>query len=145
MRTMYKSPQNGLCFPSARTRCFPISSLPSRILPKPSYCCAPLYVPAVRFVRPNCAPDTVCDLKASLFVAGYAASCYKWVRINCDGISIVLYVVIGDLAYQFVFCNYRLWTYTGILGHTYTALIITFLVSPPAIILCTLRIFLLVS
>ncbi len=72
-----------------------------------------------------------------LIVAGYITSCYKWGawRRWGDFYSTILYVIIGDLAYQFVFRNYKLWTYTGLLGHTYTSLIITFIVFPPAIIL----------
>lgn len=65
------------------------------------------------------------------------AACYKWgaFRRWRDFYGTILYVIIGDLAYQFVFCDYRLWTYTGILGHTYTALVISFLIFPPAVIL----------
>ncbi len=72
-----------------------------------------------------------------LLAAGYAAACFKWGawRRWRDFYNTILYVIIGDLAYQFVFCDHRLWTYTGPLGHTYTALIITFIVFPPAIIL----------
>ena len=72
-----------------------------------------------------------------LLMVGYMAACFKWGawRRWRDFYGTILYVIIGDLAYQFVFCNYRLWTYTGILGHTYTALIISFLIFPPAIIL----------
>ena len=72
-----------------------------------------------------------------LLVIGYAAACYKWGGWKQwrDYYSTILYVIIGDLAYQFVFKDYRLWTYTGMLGHTYTALILMFLVFPPAILL----------
>lgn len=73
----------------------------------------------------------------TLLAAGYIAACFKWGvwRRWRDFYNTVLYVIIGDLAYQFVFNDYRLWTYPGVLGHTYTALIITFIIFPPAIIL----------
>lgn len=72
-----------------------------------------------------------------LLAAGYAIACYRWGdwRRWRDFYSTILYVIIGDLAYQFVFCDYRLWSYTGFLGHTYTALLIMFLVFPQAVIL----------
>lgn len=60
--------------------------------------------------------------------------CNNWRRWR-DFYATVLYVIIGDLAYQFVFCDYRLWFYTGMLGHTYTALIIAFIIFPPVVIL----------
>jgi len=72
-----------------------------------------------------------------LLTAGYGVACYKWGdwRRWRDFYGTILYVIIGDLTYQFVFSDYRLWIYTGFLGHTYTALIIAFLVFPPAVIL----------
>ena len=72
-----------------------------------------------------------------LLVAGYGIACWKWGawRRWRDFYSTILYVIIGDLAYQFAFNDFRLWTYTGLLGHIYTAFIIMFLVFPSAVIL----------
>jgi hypothetical protein len=72
-----------------------------------------------------------------LLAAGYGIACYKWGawRQWREYYATILYVIIGDLAYQFVFCDYRLWMYTGILGNCFTSLIITFIVFPPAVIL----------
>ncbi len=72
-----------------------------------------------------------------LLAAVYAAACFKWGQWRRwrEFYSTILYVIIGDLAYNFVFHDNKLWEYVGILGHTYTALLLMFVVFPAAIIL----------
>ena len=73
-----------------------------------------------------------------IFVAtGFAAACVisggwkKWREYY----PTILYVIIGDLAYNFVFYRYDLWKYNGFINHTISDLFNAFFLFPSVIIL----------
>lgn len=47
----------------------------------------------------------------------------------------ILYIILGNLAYFYVFHEYELWLYSSFLGNIYTGLAITFLIYPPMVAL----------
>ncbi|MHB1314347.1 MAG: CBO0543 family protein [Christensenellales bacterium] len=47
----------------------------------------------------------------------------------------ILYVIIGDLAYNFLFYNYSLWLYKGFINHTFSDMLYAFFVFPSVLIL----------
>jgi len=67
----------------------------------------------------------------------YAAACWKWGswRSWREYYPTVLYVIIGDLAYNFVFHEHLLWQYQGLFNHTVADMIVAFFVFPSVIIL----------
>ena len=67
----------------------------------------------------------------------YAAACYKWGawRNWREYYPTILYVIIGDLIYNFVFHDHTLWLYDGLFNHTTMDIIAVFFMFPPIIIL----------
>lgn len=72
-----------------------------------------------------------------VFVLLYIGACLKWGawRRWKEFYPSILYAVIGDLSYNFVFHDYSLWRYSGFLNHTTTDLLIAFFVFPCVVIL----------
>jgi hypothetical protein len=72
-----------------------------------------------------------------VFVLLYIGICFKWGawRRWREFYPTILYVIIGDLAYNFVFHDYSLWAYSGLFNHTTSDLIIAFCVFPSMVIL----------
>lgn len=77
----------------------------------------------------------------SMFIIGlviaYAAACFKWGawRRWREYYPTILYAIIGDFAYNFVFHDHTLWLYDGIFSHTTADVIAAFLLFPSIIIL----------
>ncbi len=67
----------------------------------------------------------------------YAAACYKWGawRRWREYYPTILYAIIGDFAYNFVFHDHTLWLYDGLFNHTTMDIIATFFLFPSIIIL----------
>ncbi len=67
----------------------------------------------------------------------YAAACYKWGawRNWREYYPTILYAIIGDLAYNFVFHDHTLWLYDGLFNHTTMDIIAALLMFPSIIIL----------
>lgn len=67
----------------------------------------------------------------------YAAACYKWGawRRWREYYPTILYAIIGDFAYNFVFHDHTLWLYDGFFNHTTMDIIATFFLFPSIIIL----------
>ena len=67
----------------------------------------------------------------------YAAACYKWGawRRWREYYPTILYAIIGDLAYNFVFHDYTLWLYDSFFNHTTMDIIAAFLLFPSIVIL----------
>lgn len=63
--------------------------------------------------------------------------CYKWGdwRNWKKYYATILYVIIGDLSYNFVFFNFDLWRYYQLVNHTFSDIIVAFTVLPCGIIL----------
>lgn len=72
-----------------------------------------------------------------LIAAGCTLACYKWGnwRKWREFYPTILFLIIGDLAYNFVFHDYSLWCYCGFINHTFSNLITMFFVFPPIVIL----------
>ena len=72
-----------------------------------------------------------------LIAAVCALSCYKWGawRKWREFYPSILFLIIGDMAYNFVFHDYSLWCYAGFVNHTVANIIAMFLVFPPVVIL----------
>lgn len=66
-----------------------------------------------------------------------AGACFKWGAWKRwrEFYPTILYIIVGNLAYSFVFCEYFLWGYNSFMGQTYTGLIVNFLIYPPMVIL----------
>lgn len=64
-------------------------------------------------------------------------TCYKWGAWKRwrEFYPTILYVIIGDLTYNYVFHDYPLWAYDTILGGVLSCLIIYFIIYPPVTIL----------
>lgn len=64
-------------------------------------------------------------------------TCYKWGNWKNwkEYYPTILYVVIGDLAYNFVFFEFTLWEYKSLVNHTFSDLLIAITVFPCAVIL----------
>ena len=67
----------------------------------------------------------------------YAAACYKWGawRRWREYYPTILYAIIGDLAYNFVFHDHTLWLYDSFFNHTTMDIIAAFFLFPSVIIL----------
>lgn len=67
----------------------------------------------------------------------FMAVCYKWGdwRNWKKYYSTILYVIIGDLSYNFVFYNFDLWKYYHLVNHTFSDILIALTVLPCGIIL----------
>jgi hypothetical protein len=67
----------------------------------------------------------------------YAAACFKWGawRQWREFYPTILYVIIGDMAYNFVFHDYSLWIYDGIFSHTTSDVLAAFALFPSIVIL----------
>ncbi len=65
------------------------------------------------------------------------AACYKWGawRRWREFYPSILYLISGNLAYNYVFHEFLLWEYKSFFGHTFTGLIINFIIYPPVVIL----------
>lgn len=72
-----------------------------------------------------------------VYVTAYLAACYKWGdwRNWREYYPTVLYVIIGDLSYNFVFYQHTLWKYQGLVNHTVSDYLVALLVFPAAVIL----------
>ena len=72
-----------------------------------------------------------------ILTAALIAACWKWGawRRWREFYPTVLYVIIGNLAYDFVFSDWRLWLYNSFLGATFVGLIINFLIYPSGVML----------
>jgi hypothetical protein len=66
-----------------------------------------------------------------------AIACYKWGKWRNwkEYYPTILYVITGDLAYNVLFMENRLWEYVWPIHHRYADLFYCFLVFPPAVIL----------
>ena len=66
----------------------------------------------------------------------YLALCYKWGDWKNwrKYYSSILYFIIGDLVYNFIFCDHLLWEYGGF-SHTFYNMLIMFFVFPSIVIL----------
>ena len=67
----------------------------------------------------------------------YAAACYKWGawRKWREYYPTILYAIIGDIGYNFVFHDHTLWLYDSFFNHTTMDVIATFLMFPSIVIL----------
>jgi hypothetical protein len=67
----------------------------------------------------------------------YAAACWKWGawRRWREFYPSILYMVVANLTYAFVFYEYRLWIFSSFMGDTITCLVIKDLAYPSAVIL----------
>jgi len=67
----------------------------------------------------------------------YAAACFKWGewRRWQEFYPTILYVIIGDLAYNFVFHDHTLWLYHGAFAHTISDMIVALFMFPSIVIL----------
>lgn len=65
------------------------------------------------------------------------AACWKWGawRKWREFYPTILYVIIGNLAYDFVFSDWTLWVYRSFMGATYVGLINDFLIYPSGVML----------
>ena len=72
-----------------------------------------------------------------IIITGYVFACFKWGNWRNWQVyySTILYVIIGDLVYNFIFYNFTLWKYEKFIGHTFTDVLIAFSVFPCVIIL----------
>lgn len=70
---------------------------------------------------------------ASLFIlATYKTGAWKkWKEYY----STILYVIIGDLSYNFIFYNHTLWRFANLVNHTFSSFMIAFIVFPCIILL----------
>ena len=66
-----------------------------------------------------------------------AAACYKWGawRRWRKFYPTILYVIIGDLSYNFVFHDHTLWLYDSLFNHTTLDILAAFLMFPSIVIL----------
>ncbi len=64
-------------------------------------------------------------------------TCYKWGawRKWREFYPTILFLIIGDMAYNFVFHDHSLWCYAGFVNHTVANLIAMFFVFPPIVIM----------
>ncbi len=67
----------------------------------------------------------------------YAAACFKWGawRRWREYYPTILYAIIGDLAYNFVFHDHTLWLYDSFFNHTTMDMIAAFFLFPTIVIL----------
>jgi hypothetical protein len=74
---------------------------------------------------------------AIILSAASIAACIKWGAWKRwrEFYPTILYLIIGNLTYSFVFTGYWLWSYHNFLGHIITGLINKFLIYPPVVIL----------
>lgn len=72
----------------------------------------------------------------ALFIA-YSAACWKWGDLKRwrEFYPSILYMIVANLTYAYVFSEYRLWIFNGFMGDTVTSLFIKDLIYPPAVIL----------
>ena len=72
-----------------------------------------------------------------ILAAACALACYKWGawRRWREYYSTILFLIIGDMAYNFIFYDHSLWCYNGFFGHTISNFIAMFFVFPSATIL----------
>lgn len=72
-----------------------------------------------------------------ILVICYAFVCFKWGnwRNWKAYYPTILYVIIGDLGYNFIFFNYDLWKFERLINHTVSDLLIAFAIFPCSIIL----------
>lgn len=72
-----------------------------------------------------------------VLVICYILACYKWGNWkNWKAYyPTILYVIIGDLVYNFLFYSFDLWTYERLINHTAGDLLIAFVVFPCSVIL----------
>jgi hypothetical protein len=70
-----------------------------------------------------------------------AIVCFKWGawRRWREYYPTILYVIIGDMAYNFVFHDHTLWLYDGVFNHTTSDIIAAFLMFPSVVILYLTR------
>ncbi|MGE5494480.1 MAG: CBO0543 family protein [Burkholderiales bacterium] len=71
-----------------------------------------------------------------LFILLYGAVCFKWGAWKRwkEFYPTILYMITGNLAYSYIYCNYPLWHYKGLWCHTINDLAVAFLVYPCAVI-----------
>lgn len=67
----------------------------------------------------------------------YAAACFKWGawRRWQEFYPTILYAIIGDLAYNFVFHDHTLWLYNSLFNHTTMDIVAAVLLFPSVVIL----------
>lgn len=72
-----------------------------------------------------------------IIILAYVLACFIWGnwRNWREYYPTILYVIIGDFAYNFLFFNFSLWEYEKFLNHTFCDIIIAFTIFPSAIIL----------
>ena len=72
-----------------------------------------------------------------IIVLAYIMVCYKWGAWKKwkEYYATFLYLIIGDLSYNFIFYNHTLWRYEGLVNHTFSNYLVAFIVFPCSIIL----------
>lgn len=72
-----------------------------------------------------------------VLVVLYAALCYKWGAWKRwrEFYPTIQYMIIANLAYNYVFYEYPLWLFDGFMGDTVLCIIMKFLIYPSAVIL----------
>lgn len=70
---------------------------------------------------------------AGLFVAG----CWKWGdwKHYWKYYPTILYFIIWDLIYNFIFHDYTLWKLTGFINHTFSVFIVAFIIYPCTVLM----------
>lgn len=66
-----------------------------------------------------------------------AAACWKWGEWKRwrEFYPTILYAIIGDIAYNFIFFDYPLWEYENFINHSFSDLFVAAVVFPSVIIL----------
>jgi len=67
----------------------------------------------------------------------YLFACYRWGDWKNwkEYYPTILYVIIGDISYNFIFYDHTLWSYVRLVNHTFSDFLVAFTVFPSAIIL----------
>ena len=71
----------------------------------------------------------------------FAAACWKWGAWKRwrEFYPTILFVIIGDLIYNFIFYNFPLWEYNKLINHTISDLFFAFFVYPSVVIVFLTR------